>query len=196
MVYQQISSDPAEGFRRSVLPNGSYTWTLTSQLGELLAEAETRFGPWDPTWTPVGIEFDGATPHIWYPGDRRHVSIVLTDLARQDMKQALFQLSHEIIHLLAPTGGAAAPVIEEGLATLFSKEISSRYGLGLDYDVPSYIAAANLTQTLLAIYPDGIKRLRQKETSFTRFIPQLILGVCPGIPGEVAAELCQPFVRD
>ncbi|MHC2278077.1 hypothetical protein ACVME8_004688 [Bradyrhizobium diazoefficiens] len=195
MVYQQISRDPAEGFRRTRLPTGWFSWTLTTQLSELLAEAEARFGPRDPTWTPLGIEFDGDVPHIWYPGNRRHVSVVLTELARQDVKRALFQLSHETIHLLSPTGGAEAPVIEEGLATMFSNQISARYGLGFSYDVQSYVTAANLTEALLAMYPDGIKRARERETSFTKFTPQLIQETCPNVPSEMAARLCQPFVR-
>jgi hypothetical protein len=88
MVYQHISKEPAEGFCCQPLPGGGYSWTLTSQLGELLAEAERRFGLRDTTWTPLGIEFCGEIPHLWYPGNRRQVSIILTDLARQEALHA------------------------------------------------------------------------------------------------------------
>ncbi|GAB9109794.1 hypothetical protein [Bradyrhizobium diazoefficiens] len=195
MVHQHISKDPAEGFRCRPLPNGGYSWTLTSQLSELLAEAERRFGPRDMSWTPVGIEFCGDIPHLWYPGNRRHVSIILTDLARQDICRALFQLSHEVIHLLAPTGGVGAPVIEEGLATLFSNEISARHRLNVFYNVASYIEAADLTRKLLDAYPDGIRRMREKEITFKNFKPSLVSEMCPDFPADIAERLCQPFAR-
>jgi hypothetical protein len=195
MIFEHFLPAPAVGFSCNRIPGG-YSYTLTQQLSELLNEAETRFGPRDKKWTPVGIEFCGAIPHVWYPGDRNHVSIMLTDNAREDARQALFQLSHEIIHLLAPTGNNSTLVIEEGLATCFSTEISVRYGLGLHYAVPSYVSAQRLIGVLIESNPQGIKLIREREMYFYKFTPELILELCPTVPVEVAEELCRPFIRD
>src|SRR5512133_1556486 len=99
-----FSDLPTIGFSASPLQTGGYTWTLTTKLGALLSEAEALYGPRDPSWTPIGIEFSEDGPKIWYPGNRRHISIMLSDKCRTDLKRAQFQLAHEAIHLLAPTG--------------------------------------------------------------------------------------------
>jgi hypothetical protein len=195
MVHEHFRPELARGFSCVAIPNG-FSWTLTQQLGELLNEAETRFGPRDEKWTPVGIEFCGDIPKVWYPGNRNHISIMLTDNAREDSRQALFQLSHEVVHLLAPTGNNSTLIIEEGLATSFSTEISVRYGLDLHYDVPSYVNAQRLVRVLVEAHPEGIKRIREREMYFYKFTPDIILEFCPTVPVDVAEELCRPFVRD
>jgi hypothetical protein len=88
----------------------------------LLAEAERRFGPRDKSWTILGVDFGGSSPNIWYPssGDKM-VVVKLSDNASLDPNRALFQLSHEVIHLLSPSGGKMAPALEEGPATHFSE---------------------------------------------------------------------------
>jgi hypothetical protein len=90
-------------------------------MSNLLAEAEGRYGKRDHDWTPIGIEFGGNRPGTWYPGNRKHISIRLSQTAGQDFGQAIFQLSHEVIHLLGPLEERLAPAIEEGLAVLFSE---------------------------------------------------------------------------
>jgi hypothetical protein len=173
--------------------NTGWTWTLTTRLGELLAEAENRYGPRDRNWTPIGIEFGGDGPGIWYPGDRRHVSIRLSAAARQDLSQAIFQLSHEVIHLLGPSGGKSAPAIEEGLATLFSEEVSKRFNVNLIYNDPAYLHCRNVALEFLGRYPEGVKQVRQIEKSFHLFDPPLLRRVFADIPDKLAADVCEPF---
>src|SRR5688572_13854180 len=55
-----------------------FTWTLASRMGRLLAEAEDEFGPRDPAYTPLGVEFEETGPRVWYPGSRKHVIIQLS----------------------------------------------------------------------------------------------------------------------
>jgi hypothetical protein len=142
------SEDLAKGFCCEPLPAGDgWTWTLISRMSDLLAEAEDRYGNRDLDWTPIGIEFGGDWPSIWYPGypGRRHISIKLSRAARQDFGQAIFELSHEVIHLLGPAGRRAAPAIEEGVAVLFSEEVSRRFDVNLIYVTPAYIRCRDVT---------------------------------------------------
>jgi hypothetical protein len=190
------SFDTAIGFCTKPLDGiGGFTYTLTTLLGVFLREAERRYGPRDKNWTPLGIEFGGTVPQIWYPGNCGNISIMLTESARHNPSQAIFQLAHETIHLLSPLGKRAATVFEEGLATAFADDMSPRYGSTCYTNHPSYLTAKSLTVQFLLIYPDGIKHMRGRVQSFNQFTIPLIMDVCPTTPVELAVALCQPFVR-
>lgn len=47
--------------------DGGYTWTLASLLGDMLTEAQNRYGERDLNYTILGIEFSPHGPQIWYP---------------------------------------------------------------------------------------------------------------------------------
>src|SRR5438552_2311981 len=68
-----ISKREAIGFCCDPIPGG-WTYTLTQRLGNLLFEAEERYGRRDREWTLLGIEFGGLRPCLWYPCDRKHIS--------------------------------------------------------------------------------------------------------------------------
>ena len=73
----------------------------TTILGDLLFTAERKYGARDKSWTILGIEICGLHPQIWYPRSSegaRFVSVMLSDAARMNSRQAVFQLAHEVIH--------------------------------------------------------------------------------------------------
>jgi hypothetical protein len=114
----------ALGFCCEPLEESGYTWSHTTILGDLLITAERKYGARDKSWTILGIEIGGLHPQIWYPRSSegaRFVSVMLSDAARMNPRQAVFQLAHEVIHLLAPLGRRGGLVIEEGLATANSR---------------------------------------------------------------------------
>ncbi len=152
--------------------NSGFTWTLTSRLGEILHNAEKRYGERDKSWTILGVEFSNLSqPEIWYPSPddgRKHVIIQLTKKASQDKKSALYQLSHEVVHLLSPAGRDGSTVFEEGLAMYFAitnlqtmnYDISDRYISGKKYK-----QAYKLVDNLYKNFDNAearIKKLRSK----------------------------------
>ena len=148
------------------------SWTLTTRLGMMLQDAEARFGQRDLSYTFLGIEFHGEIPHVWYPGNCKHVAIRLGLPALEDALRVHYQLAHECIHLLAPSGGIGAPAIEEGLATVFAEDYIFREHQVKNYtDLDSYRDAASLVRTLLSTYPTAIADLRKVEPSFKRMTP-------------------------
>jgi len=159
--------------------NSGFTWTLTSRLGEILHNAEKRYGERDKSWTILGIEFSNLNqPEIWYPAlseGRKHVIVQLTKKASQDKKSALYQLSHEVIHLLSPAGKDGSTVFEEGLAVYFAitnlqamnYDISERYISGKKYK-QAYKLIDNLYKNFDNT-EERIKKLR-KQTKRTRDI--------------------------
>ena len=87
---------------RPLQPSG-YTWTIASRISDALNEAEQRFGPRDRNYFYAGHEFVSRHPGTWYPGNRQHIVIQLGIECTQDMVQAIYQLAHEVIHLLSPS---------------------------------------------------------------------------------------------
>ena len=100
-----------------------YTWSHTTILGDLLFTAERKYGARDKSWTILGIEICGLHPQIRYPRSSegaRFVSVMLSDAARMNPRQAVFQLAHEVIHLLAPLGRRGELADNNGEAAYFS----------------------------------------------------------------------------
>lgn len=190
----ELLPDVAVGFATEPLPTrDGYRYSLTTLLGKLLADAETLFGQRDKNFTPLGIEFHGDRPMIWYPGNRNHVSIMLTESARSDYKQAIFQLAHEVVHLLSPSGGANAPVVEEGLAAIFQQRANENYNLGYSIKHPAYLKAAKAANKLLQRDPRIVRQLREKEPAFYKWNPALLVSEA-GLHQKIADTLCKSFL--
>ena len=104
--------------------DNTYSWTLGTRMGQFLSEIETLYGALDTTLTLLGFEFNEGRPNIRFSGypARRQIIIRLGEKAFKSAPQAIYQLAHECIHLLAPVVGGDAPVLEEGLATMYSED--------------------------------------------------------------------------
>ncbi|MFT8671951.1 MAG: hypothetical protein ABF802_09285 [Acetobacter orientalis] len=167
-------------------------WTLTTILSNFIFILEEKYGKRNMNYTPVGIEFCGATPYVWYPGNRNHISIVLSESAAQNLEQAIFQLAHEAVHLLDPSGGSKANVLEEGLATLFQKEICRENDINIDICSEKYEFASQLVTTLLSIDITIIKKLRLKKP-LHKIEMDDIYNLNESIDESIIENLCQRF---
>ena len=180
-----------------LLERSGFTWTLASVLGSLLALAEERFGPRDSDYCLLGIEFAATGPQVWYPGNRKHIVIQLSLNSLTNVHSALYELSHECVHLLSPTGTKSANVLEEGLATLFSVEqMEKYYGVGWwsEKRNHAYFEAAAKVGELLALDNNVILQLRQEEATISSITSEMILRYCPAVSLELAERLSAKFV--
>lgn len=172
-----------------------YTWTLASRLGEALNLAEQFFGDRDRSYTILGVEFIAATnSQIWYPGNRKHIVIQLTNDALFNEFQAYYQLSHEIIHLLSPSGGQNTNILEEGLATYFSEKYLSE--LGQSNWTPTcqkYQEALELTKTLLSKDDEIIKKVRTIEPTISKLTQEHFFLFDEKISKELLTELLKKW---
>lgn len=192
--FQLGSTVPAVGFAATPLQNSTgWTFTLTTLLGDCLSHAEAQFGQRDLTYTVLGVEFGGPNPKIWYPGDCKHVSVMLSASCLNDIDRAIFQLAHEVVHLLSPTGQSDANVLEEGLATHFQHYYSKLRGIAYTNDDQKYLAAERDVQTLLALKHDAIKLVRQTQPCISKITDQQLLAVCPHLRPEIAQRLSDKF---
>jgi len=107
----------------SRLSDGGYTCTsLSNRLGQSLQLAEKLFGPRNPSYTILGVDFSTMDhPSQIYVGtDHRQVIVLLTQKSAHDEMNALYTLGHETFHLLSP-GATTGTFLEEGLAVFLSE---------------------------------------------------------------------------
>lgn len=177
------------------IPNG-YSWTLVTRLGDMLTKAEHAYGQRDQSYTLLGIEFREGDPQIWYPGNCGHIAIQISPDVINNMPMACYQLAHECVHLLSPTGARVANALEEGLATYFAhKYVLEEFGRDVPNSYTSYAEAKNLVAELLAVDSDAVKILRQAETTTSKITAEQITTAYPSLNPATAAALAAPFVR-
>ena len=179
-------------------PNNSWTWTLATRLSHMLAEAETRFGNRNPAWTFVGVEFVDDVPSVWFPGYsagvRQHVAIRLSGFTINNYLMSYWQLAHECVHLLTPTGKSEANNLEEGLTTIFQGEyMKTNFNFSCQTGNQKYDRCASLLSPWLQQDPDFIKKLRQQQNTICHITKGNILAVNPLIPSNIAEELAMKF---
>jgi hypothetical protein len=176
--------------------NSGFTWTIASRISDALHTAENLYGERDKSYFLAGFEFGTTIPRLWYPGDRKHIVIQLSPEAKASFPQAIFQIAHEVIHLLSPTGGAHANILEEGLAEHFSESYASAAtGTPWHPTTAAYTVARDLVRKLLAFDSDAVRKIRKHEPCMSNFTPEVILAHVSGVPKELADRLCVPFIR-
>ena len=180
------------------LPEGNgYTWTLASLLGNMLYIAEELFGQRDHSYTILGIEIGPDVPKIWYPGNRKDILIQLDSSAATNMFEACYQMAHETVHLLAPTGKQNANNFEEGVACYFA-DLYMKEALKNPYpppSLPSYRRAFELVKPLLDTDRYCIRKLRDQQPSFSKITREQISTTFPALTPKDVSFLIKKFNR-
>jgi hypothetical protein len=176
-------------------PSG-HSWTITTKFGDILRTAESKYGDRDKSYTLLGVEFTTlGNPQIWYPGNCNHIAIQITIECLQDMNRAVFQMAHEAVHCLCPTGTARANYLEEGLACYFSIEYTKEHGHGVNWSYVGikYQKALEYVKSLLAIDSEIIRKVRQNEPVLALVTKELLIEVNHKIPHDLAEKLTEEF---
>lgn len=179
------------------LPNNvGYTWTLVSRLGDMLHLVEKRYGPRDQSYTILGIEFSDEGPQIWYPQNCGMIVIQLSISCLTNLPQAYYQMAHECIHLLSPSGGRNTNILEEGLATYFARSyVRDVFRFEMQETIASYTSARLACERLLNFDYDSISKLRLRQPAIRLISAQDIIDTVPVCPPDLAGKLTNPFVR-
>ncbi len=109
-----------------------------NEMGNIaLMDAESIFGKREKT-NFKGFEFWDEPPQL--KGDIGvGYTIYISRSAEQIEVSAIFELSHEVIHLLSPTSKVNVSVFEEGWATLFSlNRIGGQFGRRIQQQQQGY----------------------------------------------------------
>lgn len=177
------------------IPKG-FTWTLASRLGDMLTLAEKLFGPRNKEFTILGFEFSSTGPMIWYPKSSTNIVIQLSREAFHSEELALYQLAHETIHLLSPSGTSKANVLEEGLAVYFSwyyiEKVFNTKGESLTRS-SEYNLAGLLVKKLLLKYPGFFFNLRSSKPNLWEIEESDLMAFAPDLGRAEAEILMLPF---
>lgn len=190
--------------------------SLESVLNAFLYEAETLFGP---RLSPYpyefrGIEFAKKHPQIQFLDtndtesvrNTKCITIRLSEDCKDDIARALWQLTHEVVHLLAPVPESEITVLEEGIACWYQRhwvgqcptifpDWTQTANLGYARNEMQYIAAIDLVSTLLSRDSDGVRKLRQLEPVTSKITPALMRTVFPDIGAGFANAITARFSK-
>ena len=162
----------------------------------MLEDAQQQFGPRDASYTPAGIEIaDTPTPYIWYwyVASGKYLIVRLTLSCATDTVRACYQLAHETIHFLSPTGTNKTNVLEEGVATLFAhRYVIQNFGVPYPPGANKYERAEKLAETLLAVDADAVRKVRAIQPAFSKITVDDLTKVC-ACPSDLAGQLLEPF---
>lgn len=183
-MYKFISSLPSES------PEG--LWALQNFL---LTHIEGLIGNKDPIKKIYQPVFGEGHPYICNTPSLDGAFAVLSLNAKVYWPTTLYELAHETVHLLNPKIGNAN-VLEEGVATIFSEEMSKRFtNHAMTSKLPSYRDAANLANELPEPFYDSIKKLRLKAGALYNVSESDICSLFPNLDVNLAQKLCSEFVR-
>ena len=144
----------------------------------LICELVGLVGMRNAYWILKPTQLGGDYPHIVYLySGNNHISINLTVSTKNDCQQRLFQLSHEVVHLLNPNGSMSASYFEEGFATYNSVEICKEYE-------PAYNAASGIPRKYQDAYDvlvkthnpyEVVKAMRLNGSTLSQFDKSVLL---------------------
>ncbi len=152
---------------------------------EYLAEAEKLFGP-KTDYGYVGMGYHKFAPRtLLYSKDtitgRNFFQIELYRKALDDRKDGIFQLSHEVVHLISPVeqvDGNEVNYLEEGMATYLSKIITERETKDYEFCAtmfsksPRYLKAYMLYLSLVEVDKNAVKKLRKITPVLAQIKPE------------------------
>lgn len=147
--------------------------TLDTLVDNLRTESEILFGKPLNEWNYLGVEFRDDGPSLLYYPESGNITICLSNHVKTDSRQLIFQLAHEVCHLLYPSKTLSKNstiktiVLNEGISTYFQiKKMEDFFELGqatidsLKELNPNYFEAYVLVNTLITQDPESIKKLR------------------------------------
>ena len=151
---------------------------------KILIEVEEMYGKRLNKLKFGTIIYNGSEPGLDYtryfnavPRENK-VDIRLSIGALNNRTKGIFQLSHEVVHLLSPLNSSDEQItnnLEEGAAVYFSKVYTKREtGDEANFNAPNtktgYLYAYKLVEQLLILDPQSIKMLREKQPYFTKVV--------------------------
>jgi hypothetical protein len=153
--------------------NGTWSWTLTSRLCQMLSTAESWYGSQSPGYTLAGWELTTESqPNITLrprPNSQTNIIIQLTTNCFAFPLRAEFQMSHEVIHALSPRKRGTSSTLEEGIAVHFSIEYCRSLGSPPMIGNARYESAYSLVVKMLQTHTNAVASLRDLRKQYGSF---------------------------
>ncbi len=183
----------------NVRPEGYSDEMILNDVRRISVDVEKRFGPAVNEWALGGIAFDTVEeqPFLFYPYSRpRTVIIRLVGPALTSIDFARFQLAHELVHCINPSGGDLANVLEEGMAACFQQSYSTRVLKGrVRLGDKKYIAARRMFNQFVkkSKVRDPVVRLRGVEPYLYKITHESFVTADIVLPSELEKTLLMKF---
>lgn len=179
-------------------PDGYSDEKIREDLLIISERIEALFSPSVDEYQIDWVDFcEGDNPCLSYPpcADHKSVRIQLVGPALNDANFARFQLAHELVHCLSPSGGPTATIIEEGAATWFQVYHNRRYvHENIVVNGSSYVSVLNTYNQLLAHCDNPFGKLRTVEPRAYLFNTETFLRAGIFIKKSHRAHLLKSFV--
>ncbi|MBK8548078.1 MAG: hypothetical protein IPL63_12110 [Saprospiraceae bacterium] len=163
-----------------------------------MLEAENLYGSRTKDYEYVGLELnETGPPKVWYPWGK-YIVIQVSQTTANDTRQAIFQIAHEVVHVLSPNGQPITNNLEEGLATYFSKIVTDRDSGDNSYSLNSiqttnYLKPYELVYKLITYDPDAIKKLRMIQPVLGQISKQTFIDAGITLADDIIDELIKPM---
>ncbi len=182
---------------------------LTAVSERLLSLAEDLYGPRATTeWTFVGVEINDRPPSLVYYPEKGWVTISLSTKVIDNADQCLFQLAHEVGHLLYPIADPRTSILpptitlNEGVSTHFSLIALQMYSgedacqnayENLRLHSQNYFAALNLVNRLIQLNPNAVQKLRAVQPMLNDAVEEDFNAADLNVAPELLAALIAVF---
>lgn len=171
---------------------------INSIFPKIMNTVESLFWEKDSTFQFIGISLNEDAPCLYFPNgyEAKKVEIRITSDCKYNLTKAVFQTSHECVHLLFPNLLGASTYLEEGIATFFSTWYT-KYNYGpIKISDKKYSLAANMAGMLYQSCPELIKRLRTTEPNTAKITKKMILKHYPTLNETLVNALTTNFQTD
>lgn len=171
---------------------------INSIFPKIMNTVELLFGEKDSTFQFIGISLSEDAPCLYFPNgyETKKVEIRITSDCEYNLTKAVYQTSHECVHLLFPNPLGTSTYLEEGIATFFAIwYTNNNYGPIRNSD-KKYSIAANLAGMLHQSCPELIKKLRAIEPNTAKITQRMILKYYPTLNETLVNALTTNFQTD
>lgn len=167
---------------------------LRFMQNEILCKAEALLGKRDERYVLATPEFETTGPYIRVIPHEWAVAVLSRNSAGY-WPSAIWELSHECIHLLDPTVGETN-YFEEGIAVVFQEEMTPTLA-NVTHQVPDtlphYVHAKNLVNRLPGTPFEAARKLRLRRGPLRDVTMADIQAVFPDVSNTDAHELATTF---
>lgn len=180
-------------------PHGYTDEMILSDVRSFGVEVEKIFGPAVNEWSIGGVRFDPKAnqPCLWYPYGLQGVVMVNLDRnATTSIEFSRFQLAHEMVHCINPSGGNSANVLEEGMAAWFQQSYATKKLKGfVQLGDKKYIEARKLFNKFVkkSKVANPIARIRKVEPYLHKVTHETFVATGIALPADLEEVLLSKF---
>jgi hypothetical protein len=175
---------------------------------DYLAKAEEMFGP-KTEYNFMGVFYHALGPRtVFFERDQKGAMYFIVQLCRQgaeNLTDGIFQLSHEVVHLLSPVAidkeEDQVNYLEEGMAVYFSKVITESETGDVDFcdaaiaKQTQYFKAYELYSGLIHIDNNAVIKLRRITPVIANIQPEDFAAANLNIPEQLINGLLTKFKK-